>query len=305
VKDSAMRWALSMGPGAALELARPDAEFSVHSAFPGTVNLQRRGSPLLVAFGGPESWLLPHAVAMDRPLGLLAPGSPVRREGERIMLEGITVDLTTACRQPLRKLPRVHGLPASLGPCAARLRHLQLASGHDLRWGQPVDGDPPLSPMGLRLEAAVRAFLERHSAVHDLVGLGVGLTPSGDDFLCGFLAGLRCRGQVLGVDLEAGLGATGDISASLLRWAGLGYWPEPLIDLAVAMVGEQASEAVLALEVLCTLGHTSGADMATGLFSGLQLHRSPTCPSSILATPSLISEKGVLHWITSHAWRFT
>ena len=108
---------------------------------------------------------------------------------------------------------------------------------------------------------------------------------SGDDFLCGFLAGLQCQGQVLGVDLEAGLGATGDISASLLHWAGLGYWPEPLIDLAVAMVGEQASEAVLALEALCTLGHTSGADMATGLLSGLQWHRSPTCLSSKLATP--------------------
>ncbi len=259
-----------MGPGAELELARPDAEFSVHSAFPGTVNLQRRGSPLLVAFGGPDSWLLPHAVALDRPLGLLAPGSPVYRDGERITLEGITVDLTTACRQPLRELPRVHGLPASLGHCAARLRELQLAGGHDLRWGQPVDGDPPLSPMGLRLGTAVRVFLERPEAVHGLVGLGVGLTPSGDDFLCGFLAALRCRGQVLGMDLEAGLWATGDISASLLRWASLGYWPEPLVDLAVALVGEDASEAVLALEALCALGHTSGADMATGFLSGLQ-----------------------------------
>ncbi len=272
MRETAGRRALSLGPGAWMELARPGAEFSVHSAFPGTVNLRRRGGPLLlVALCGPEGQVLPHAVSLDRPLGLLAPGSPAQMEGERMTLGGITVDLATACRRPLRVLPHLGALPVNLGPCATLLREIQIAHGHDLRWGAPAAGDPPLSSMGVRLRMAVVAFLERGSNVHGLVGLGAGLTPAGDDFLCGFLAALRCRGQALGADLEGGLGATGDISASLIHWAVLGHWPEPLVDLAQALAEDRAPHSVLALEALCTLGHTSGADMATGFLAGLEL----------------------------------
>ena len=40
---------------------------------------------------------------------------------------------------------------------------------------------------------------------------------------------------------------------------------------AQALAEDRAPHSVLALEALCTLGHTSGADMATGFLAGLEL----------------------------------
>jgi len=76
-----------------------------------------------------------------------------------------------------------------------------------------------------------------------------------------------------------GLEAPGDISASLLRWALLGHWPDPLVDLAEALAEDPVPQSVLALEALCALGHTSGADLATGFLEALELPAQATLPA--------------------------
>jgi hypothetical protein len=116
-------------------------------------------------------------------------------------------------------------------------------------------------------------------SVSALVGLGNGLTPSGDDFLCGFLAAARTRClaaaqgsgllETLCAAVEGNFGATGDISASLLRWAILDHWPEPLLDLADAIAVDRRAQAFRAVDDLCRFGHASGADMASGFLFGL------------------------------------
>jgi hypothetical protein len=111
-------------------------------------------------------------------------------------------------------------------------------------------------------------------AVSSLVGAGQGLTPSGDDFLSGFMAALRTLGSpalasALGQAIETNLAATGEISASLLHCAVEGFWPEPLLDLADALAAENEPAALRALEGLLGLGHSSGADMASGFLFGL------------------------------------
>ena len=67
-----------------------------------------------------------------------------------------------------------------------------------------------------------------------LIGLGIGLTPSGDDFLCGFLAGLRLSDgssvflPFLEQHILHTLDRTNEISAAFLRCAVLGQFSAPV-----------------------------------------------------------------------------
>ena len=118
----------------------------------------------------------------------------------------------------------------------ARLETLQERAATDLRIAPLLTLARPSGAMGERLTQAaldlgrgVRAG--RLDAMRDaaarLVGLGQGLTPAGDDFLCGFLAAGCCRraaglarAHLLTSFAEAVrelLGQTTEISASFLR----------------------------------------------------------------------------------------
>jgi len=103
----------------------------------------------------------------------------------------------------------------------------------------------------------------------ELIGLGPGLTPEGDDVVAGAAAvvaagpwpeALRAAwlGALLGVDLRR---RTTALSATLLELAAAGMGPEPL----QALVGGRME----ALERLLRVGHTSGRAYALG--AGLAL----------------------------------
>ena len=115
-----------------------------------------------------------------------------------------------------------------------------------------------------------------------LVGRGGGLTPSGDDFLCGFMAAARCTApkgaaapdflsDALCEAIGRSISSTGEISASLLRCAMREYWPRPLADLSRALALGLGFDSLNSLHELCGLGHSSGADIATGFLYGLRL----------------------------------
>jgi hypothetical protein len=101
-----------------------------------------------------------------------------------------------------------------------------------------------------------------------LLGLGPGLTPAGDDFLCGLLAGLRAflpewEGQYLLANQLASLagGRTTSLSHTLLAQAAHGVVIEPL----AAVVGTMGTgEGVRGLDELLAIGHSSGSDMLAG-----------------------------------------
>jgi hypothetical protein len=100
------------------------------------------------------------------------------------------------------------------------------------------------------------------------------LTPSGDDFLCGFLCAAGCVAgeswaSALGGAVEAGLYATGAISASFLDCAARGFFPSDLHAAAAAIAEDDESAAAAAIGRVCAYGHSSGADSATGFLYGL------------------------------------
>jgi len=103
-------------------------------------------------------------------------------------------------------------------------------------------------------------------AVSDLIGLGPGLTPSGDDFLIGTLALLAAVGQTnthaaLGRAVVAGAGRTSPLSASLLREAAAGHVGENLHAMVAAVI---AGDADGAIDAATRIGHTSGWDALAG-----------------------------------------
>jgi hypothetical protein len=103
------------------------------------------------------------------------------------------------------------------------------------------------------------------ATVWSLVGRGDGLTPLGDDVMCGWLAGHRALGVATpAVDdvVRRLLPRTTTLSATLLECAMEGEVADALADLirALGTTREPGARAVLA-----AVGHSSGAGLAHGL----------------------------------------
>ena len=104
-----------------------------------------------------------------------------------------------------------------------------------------------------------------------LVGLGPGLTPSGDDFWCGVMIALRALGhfeiseKISGVILNQAEYRTNKISRAHLECAARGQGAEALHE-AISAVG-MADKARLSsvLRALDKFGHTSGWDSLAGV----------------------------------------
>ncbi|MBI4269840.1 MAG: DUF2877 domain-containing protein [Candidatus Rokubacteria bacterium] len=117
-------------------------------------------------------------------------------------------------------------------------------------------------------------------AARRLLGLGAGLTPSGDDFVGAAFFARALLTSAAGPDAvewrraaetirEAAHGRTHPISAALLGDLLTGEGPAPLHDLARALAGAAPeAQALEAAERLVSLGHCSGWDMLAGFAAG-------------------------------------
>lgn len=104
-----------------------------------------------------------------------------------------------------------------------------------------------------------------------LIGLGTGLTPSGDDFLCGLLAGLRLQSQTpsallpyLTEKISEHLTDTNDISAAFLSCALKGQYSIAVNSLC------RLPDAKAILTSFLAIGHSSGIDTLCGVLYGLE-----------------------------------
>jgi hypothetical protein len=108
----------------------------------------------------------------------------------------------------------------------------------------------------------------RQRVLESLLGLGPGLTPSGDDVLCGALLalhglGLPERASRLGAALGAARERTGLISHAYLRAATAGYGSSVLHEAITALCTD--SPALFdAVQALGRIGHSSGWDAFLG-----------------------------------------
>jgi hypothetical protein len=117
--------------------------------------------------------------------------------------------------------------------------------------------------------------------VKHLVGLGIGLTPSGDDFLIGFLGAAYFFAhaddfrKAVFEGMRPLVHRTNLPSFFMLKAALKGSYPGPLSDFLHAIETGSAARVRSAAKRLTGLGATSGQDMLAGVLSWL--HVSSTC----------------------------
>jgi hypothetical protein len=274
---------------------------TVHSVFRGALNLQPGDGGGLITVIADPALDHPRCIRLGAPqdftvLGL-RPLAAGRLAPEQLLLERagappLRIGCLRAARRRPRPLPAIRR-DAPWQAAAALLAAMQAQAGTDLRLAPLLDpdgaqgaqpGDRAQGLLGQRLGSAALALGQAvraggrdpaREAAAALVGLGGGLTPSGDDFLCGFLAAARCRPDPGRLPLRAALesavlgrlGATNAISATLLRCAAEGKVARALDALARAI--QAGRDPGPALAGLCAFGHSSGMDTATGFLYGL------------------------------------
>jgi hypothetical protein len=289
--------ALSMGASI------PQAGFSgvVHSIFRSALNLRlqnEEGLLTLVAAGEAD---LPQGIRVDTPAGFtfeqFKVGELVLCDAEYLRLDSLTVDLRGVphwkCDLPSLKADMTNpSVRQAWETVWQALNKRQQAAGADIIAQDlihPTNGAS--NRISQRAGDALRKLL--HSARrHDptdmetplcfLIGLGSGLTPSGDDLLVGFLAGLWCGIHksderkafidTLAQAISHLSTRTNDISRTYLIHAARGQVSSRLANLAGSICTADSSDRLLpGFESAAQTGHSSGMDAVTGLLLGLDV----------------------------------
>ena len=107
-------------------------------------------------------------------------------------------------------------------------------------------------------------------AVSALLGLGPGLTPSGDDFLGGMLIALYVCGEKsvqkqLYTQVESLLDSTGPVSSAHLKAAALGEGSQSLHQVLNMLLEGNETQLELGIDAINQVGHTSGWDALAGV----------------------------------------
>ena len=266
----------------------------VVSVYAGAVNLRIGADLVTVArssVGG-----LPCGIGLDdgfepRAAGV-RPGDPVTVIGRVVRLGPVSIDLAAA-RPWSPNLPH-RPIPVDLAERAAVLRSAVEPRGAgraplcaaDRR--RPTGSASPTRLVDDLFAARLRAFraAARHgapaavaSAGRALVGLGVGLTPSGDDVLVGFSAGRAAIGAPaasalatdLAVDWSAWAdGRTTDVAVAFHRTAAQGDFAERLHDALAAILDGPVASIPDAATCAAAWGATSGRDTLRGVLVALE-----------------------------------
>lgn len=262
----------------------------VHSVHPRCLNLSLRETGALCSLHEGPSIPSPFGIALDRApgdldgVGLLGGGEEVSMAAGVLAIAGgaLRVDLRKAEARPLRLSPTRHWGNVSRRRQGAEFLRALLANGpaHGLAAILFGADQGPLHRRGARgardLQAGFRDRQPRRwlGAAATLLGLGPGLTPSGDDLLVGFLAGLHGAGMArsflagIAPDLLALAHArTTYLSRNFLGHAVGGRFGEPILDLFRAD-GPAPLEG--AARRLLAFGASSGADCLAGIILALE-----------------------------------
>jgi hypothetical protein len=177
---------------------------------------------------------------------------------------------------------------------------LSLAAG---QLDDEAEIDPVLALAWLGIYEIAKACLLRDmpgllQEANALVGLGEGLTPSGDDFLGGLLFCVntiqRLYPGFINLDsseqalfIESAKQRTHLISFTLLKDLSNGQAVEPLQELLHSVLSNQPPESIHPASCLTQIGHSTGWDLLTGALTGLLLtFRSPDSIDSSAISPT-------------------
>lgn len=277
---------------------RTDFDAVIHSVFKSALNFRlTRGSKLLTLVI-PSEADLPQGIRVDTPndfsFDIFRADEQVTCRNKKLQFGYLTIELGEArrwkCNLPILQMNMANPLVATAWRCAWQTLNKQqrllgseivaedlFRSDETIRAGVPRKAGEAMRTL---VEATPRYNLTVASLVRALIGLGAGLTPSGDDILVGYLAGLWC--SVLDknerIQFVTSLGKavvrfsrqTNDISRTYLYHASRGQVSRRLAELAETIChGEYPDRVLSKVESAMQVGHTSGMDAVTGLLIGL------------------------------------
>ncbi|UJP11686.1 DUF2877 domain-containing protein [Microbacterium sp. KUDC0406] len=149
----------------------------------------------------------------------------------------------------------------------------------------PRSGAQPISCCARASRRCVRPCSPRTTgpsapSASGLIGLGEGLTPSGDDILTGLALLASQHGMLLSRSLPAlaaaiddGAERTGLLSATTMAHAAAGRGRQTLHDLVAALRDRDDAALGRTVGAALRIGHTSGADLLTGIRLAIDLER--------------------------------
>ncbi len=269
-----------------------DGSGYVHSVFARAVNLSFAGHGLMALLAP----ILPMSAWALRLPPLPIPFTSLVRPGDPCLLQSgiLRVGETLICDCTASKLFRGDLIDAVVIDPASSTQLLGMAS--DENYPGLCALFSPSPEAFVSLESAILALtaeivddllkaLEQNNPMDELcsltrlIGLGAGLTPSGDDFVGGFVAArfaLSTLGsqdpelRALYAGLLQGLERTSSVAAMFLALAAQGSFSEFLTDLVRALgIGHSLTERRERVARLLSFGASSGADTFAGILAGI------------------------------------
>jgi hypothetical protein len=268
----------------------------VVSVFAQAVNI-RHAQGLLVSFVGKTRAMTFLSVCLPgffrkQKKGLL-PGDRVRFEGQRLVTEDWVVDfLGRPTWQGTLTRDNVKGFSASKVSLVKEALLLKGREGGFLGLLRKGEANNPFVDKAVKVLSDIQSAPSRAGrlkVLSGLVGLGPGSTPSGDDFITGFLMADDLSRLLLSTeakavasdernmvacamekeDLGAAMNRTNDAGKTLLWQALQGHFPEYLIETLRSVSDAKGKQEIVdAVERAVGGGATSGTDALTGfLFS--------------------------------------
>lgn len=272
----------------------PGSVATVHSIYDSALNFRLRTTDQIFTIVSREELFHPHCAVADTlsfcTESAIENGMPVFLETKGLYFDcGLWVSFLGA--------KRVHSSEETVSGKTGTLKddllyRAQLLDKEQdrrntmIRWSMLINGETQDLPAAYFVHNAVllgNACKDNNAdaackAAVQLIGFGQGLTPSADDFLCGFLLALRMETPCtrFSEDFSNQLHqflcthhlCTTDISRQFLLTACEGAFSFALVALAKSCAKDDR-HFLFALDRLCLIGHSSGLDAATGLLFGL------------------------------------
>lgn len=270
----------------------PEDHFFVHSAYERTINLMIDGQLIaLQVKGSPVS-----------PISVILPLDPTEirnldaHEGQKIILEGsnivigktaITFDASTAVYDGyLNK----YNFNADMKHLIKSIIEKAHRGGFSfLTNPSKVPEDLVLSYVKQKLKTVITLIHDDKTeaaaeAISSLIGVGTGLTPSGDDFITGILSAFSAFPETFDEDIveqvrnsvSLHLQNTNEISMAFIKCALDNQFSVPVISLYQWLCSENGlpetrkSQSDEILQSFLAIGHSSGIDTLTGIWWALE-----------------------------------
>ncbi len=268
---------------------------TVHSVFDHAVNVDLEGRDALIGLVARGSALPPYALSVRTEIPFsktnVRTGMAAAIRDGKFSIPEADLEIDMSIAEPVDLSVDAVGIRYR-GPAKTVLEHMILSAlnGADAQEGlsplvTDAEGNAFSKFLKPRLEQLFAAVSTGSSdlavyAAGRSAGCGLGLTPSSDDLLTGYLTTLHLLFRALGREhlrgmiplmAQAAAKKTNRISAAFLLYSGEGLCNSALFDLfrSVFQFQDEAA-AVRAIERVLAIGSTSGADILTGVALALR-----------------------------------